>query len=52
LPSGSWIDNRFGEALEPGANETRMRIVNLINHRCGKTAESGLLGPVRLAGYS
>jgi hypothetical protein len=28
-----------------------LRIANLINNSYSKTAESGLLGPVRLVGY-
>jgi hypothetical protein len=37
-----------GEALRPGANEIRVRVVNLINNSYGEITESGLLGPVRL----
>jgi hypothetical protein len=37
-----------GDALRPGANEIRVRVANLINNSYGESAESGLLGPVRL----
>ncbi|MGA2531730.1 MAG: glycosyl hydrolase [Candidatus Aminicenantales bacterium] len=40
-----------GEALRPGINEIRVRVANLINNSYGETAESGLLGPVRMIRY-
>jgi hypothetical protein len=40
-----------GKALRPGPNEIRIRIANLINNSYGESAESGLLGPVRLVRF-
>ena len=37
-----------GEALNPGQNEIRIRVANLINNSYGEFTESGLFGPVRL----
>lgn len=40
-----------GSAIQPGTNEIKIRIANLINNSYGDFKESGLRGPVRLLSY-
>ncbi|MCF7818498.1 MAG: hypothetical protein K9M54_11520, partial [Kiritimatiellales bacterium] len=43
-----WAPHTFDitEALQPGQNELRIRVANLVNNNYGDLRESGLLGPV------